>query len=148
MKPLHYGVVFILLILFSVSTTAQVKQDSRKSLFRSSSARLPATISELEKAFTLPAGSDINLRFYNLSFIGKVVSSVKRYHNLHSVIIKSSELDNSLLSISKRTNKDKSVTYIGRIINEKYADAYELVQNDDGTYLFQKLKTDALIQDY
>lgn len=138
----------MLFTLFSLSSHAQIKHDSRQAIFRSASDRLPAKISELDKAFTSPAGTEVNLRFHNLSFSGTVISSVKRYENLYSVIIKAPELDNSLLSISKRINDDKSVTYIGRILNEKYADAYELVRNDDGTYLFQKLKTDALIQDY
>jgi hypothetical protein len=33
-------------------------------------------------------------------------------------------------------------------VNEKYADGYELIKANDGTYAFNKIKTEALIQDY
>ncbi len=50
-------------------------------------------------------------------------------------------LQNALLSISRRINDDNSVTYVGRIINEKYADGYELIKDNSGNYSFTKIKT-------
>jgi hypothetical protein len=57
-------------------------------------------------------------------------------------------LHNTLLSISKRINDDNSITYVARIINEKYADGYELKKDIAGNYSFNKIKTDELIQDF
>ena len=64
------------------------------------------------------------------------------------VVIRSSSLDNTLFSFSKRIEEDSSVSYIGRIINEKYADGYELKKENDGTYSLNKIKTEELIQDF
>lgn len=132
----------------SYGTKAQVVSSSRPQLFRTVSDRLPTAITELDKAFTAPEGTSVKFKFYNLAFSGTVTSSIKRYDNLYSVIIKSSSLDNTLLSISKRINEDKTITYVARILNENYADGYELIKANDGSYAFNKIKTEALIQDY
>jgi len=57
-------------------------------------------------------------------------------------------LQNTLLSISKRINDDNTITYVGRIINEKYADGYELKKDNNGNYSFNKIRTEELIQDF
>ena len=143
--------VFVLCALLSTAycSTAQVITSSRPDLFNSFSANIPASVTELDKAFIAGKGSSIQLNFANkFSFTGTVFSSVQRYSNLSSVIIKSPLLQNSLLSISKRINDDNTITYIGRIINEKYADGYELQKDNTGNYSFNKIKTEDLIQDY
>ena len=118
-------------------------------LFNNFSANIPTAVTELNKAFLAAEGSSIQLNFANnFSFTGTVFSSVQRYSNLSSVIIKISSLQNSLLSISKRINDDNTITYVGRIINEKYADGYELKKDNYGNYTFNKIKTEDLIQDF
>lgn len=148
MKILLRGICALILMLLAFSAAAQIVTDSRQPMFRSMSDRLPASLYELDKAFTAPVGSVVHLRFYKLAFEGKVISSVQKFHNLHSVIIKSPALNNTLLSLSKRTNPDKTITYTGRILNEQYADAYELTRDEDGSYVFEKIQTADLIQDY
>ena len=37
---------------------------------------------------------------------------------------------------------------MGRIINENYDDGYELVQDENGSYILNKIKTEVLLQDY
>ena len=143
--------LFALCILLSITfiTQAQVASSARPNLFTSFSANIPASVNELDKAFTAAPGSSIQFNFANkLPFSGVVLSSVQRYSNLSSVIIKSSLLQNALLSISRRINDDNSVTYVGRIINEKYADGYELIKDNAGNYSFNKIKTQDLIQDF
>ena len=145
----HIYKVFVLcIIMSSYQAKAQTSASSRQNQFSKLSERLPATLSELDKAFLAPEGSKLQLHFSNFSFSGIITSSVKRYDNLYSVVIKSSSLDNTLFSISKRINEDNTITYIGRIINEKYADGYELRKESDGTYALNKIKTEILIQDY
>ena len=143
--------VFVLCITLSASynTNAQVITSSRPYLFNNFSSTIPTAVTELDKAFLGAEGSSIQLNFTNnFSFTGTILSSVKRYSNLSSVIIKSPSLNNSLLSISKRINDDNSITYVGRIINEKYADGYELKKDNYGNYTFNKIKTEDLIQDF
>ena len=52
------------------------------------------------------------------------------------------------MAISKRTNDDNSISYVGRIINEKFADAYELKINTDGNYYLNKIKLYDILQDH
>lgn len=143
----------LLLLCILISTTyhinAQVVTSSRPYLFNNFSENIPASVTELNRAFNAAAGSTIQLNFTNkFSFTGTISSSVHRYANLSSVIIKSTALSNSILSISKRINDDNTVTYVARIINEKYADGYELTKDTAGNYFFNKIKTDELIQDF
>lgn len=149
MKAISKILVLCLSLTFCFQTNAQVTNSSRPDLFNSFSANIPVSISELDKAFTNSVGSSVKLSFDNkFSFTGTVLSSVRRYRNLSSVIIKSPLLNNALFSISRITNDDNTITYVGRIINEKYADGYELVKDNSGNYFFNKIKTEDLIQDF
>lgn len=149
MKTFSKVFVLCIILIASYNTNAQVITSSRPYLFNNFSANIPTAVAELEKAFSGTEGSSIQLNFANnFSVSGTVFSSVQRYSNLSSVIIKIPSLHNSLLSISKRINDDNTITYVGRIINEKYADGYELKKDDHGNYTFNKIKTEDLIQDF
>lgn len=148
MKIVYKVISFCIIIMSSYSTQAQILTSNRQNYFIKYAETLPTATSELEKAFTNPEGAKVKINFADFSFNGIVISSIKRYENLYSVVIKSQGLDNSILAISKRINPDKSFSYIGRIINQKYADGFELRKGNDGTYVMNKIKTDALIEDY
>ena len=148
MKNIYKVLVLYIIAMSSYQGEAQISTSSRQSQFSKFSEKLPTPIAELEKAFRAETGSRLQFHFSNLSFSGTVTSSVTKYDNLHTVIIKSSSQDNTLFSISKVINEDKTATYVGRIINEKYEDGYELRKESDGTYVLQKIQTEALIQDY
>jgi hypothetical protein len=149
MKTLSIVFVSCITLLVSFHAHAQVITSSRPYLFSNFSASIPAAAAELDKAFLGAEGTSIRLNFSNnFSINGTIFSSVQRYSNLSSVIIKLPLLQNSLLSVSKRINDDHTITYVGRIINEKYADGYELNKDTNGNYTFNKIKTEELIQDF
>ncbi len=149
MKTLPSLLLLCMLINTTSNINAQVVTSSRPYLFNNFSENIPASVTELNKAFNAEEGSSIQLNFTNkFSFTGTVFSSVHRYANLSSVIIKSPALSNAILSISKRINDDNTITYVARIINEKFADGYELTKDTAGNYFFNKIKTDELIQDF
>jgi hypothetical protein len=149
MKTISKLFALFSLLTISHKIHAQTGKSLRPELFNNFSANIPASVIELDKAFTAAPGSSIQFNFANkLPFSGIVLSSVQKYSNLSSVIIKSLLLQNSLLSISKRINDDNTITYVGRIINEKYADGYELEKDNTGNYSFNKIKTEDLIQDF
>ena len=149
MKTLHKVFVLCMTLIASYNTNAQVIASSRPDLFNNFSAKIPTAVTELNKAFLGAEGSLIHLDFTNdFSITGTIFSSVQRYSNLSSVIIKLPSMNNSLLSISKRINDDNTITYVGRIINEKGADGYELKKDNAGNYTFNKIKTEDLIQDF
>ncbi|MEO8765015.1 MAG: hypothetical protein ABI416_12040 [Ginsengibacter sp.] len=149
MKTFYKVLALCAIVISSYNTNAQVITSSKQYLFDKFSAKIPTAITELDKAFSGAEGSSIQLNFGgNFSITGTIFSSVQRYANLSSVLIKLPLLHNSLLSISKRINDDKTITYVGRIVNEKYADGYELAKDTNGNYAFSKIKTDDLIQDF
>jgi hypothetical protein len=135
------------IIMFSYAAQSQNLTSQRHNYFDKYAARLQTPEMELSKAFNVPEGSKIKLSFGDFAFNGIVTSSIKRYDNLYTVIVKSPGLNNTILSISKRINDDKTITYVGRIINNNYADGYELRENN-GSYAMHKIKTDALIEDF
>lgn len=148
MKTLLKGMAMLLLMLSTNALLAQNPAMKKQPIFKSTADRLPATTAQLEQAFAAKEGSDVNFQFRDLKFTGTIVSTIKRYENLYSVIIRSKGADNTLLSLSKRINDDKTITYVGRILNHSSSDGYELNQNADGTYTFHKIQTEELIQDY
>ena len=126
---------------FSQGTAAKPKQ------FDTYPRIINCSVAELNRAFATTAGQSINLSFSdNFSFSGSVTDNTIKYSNLQSVLLKSPGFNNSIFSISKRTEADNSVTYVGRIINTNYFDGYELKKNDSGNYQLIKIETDQVIQ--
>lgn len=147
MKTLLPGLAVLLLLINTNPLRAQVYPVKKQQIFKNASDRVPVAIAELEKAFKAKEGTNLTFQFRGLELKGTLLSSVKRYENLYSVIVKSSS-DDTLLSFSKRINDDLSVTYIGRILNDHSSDGYELKKNTDGSYTFHKIQTEDLIQDF
>ncbi|MDB5199834.1 MAG: hypothetical protein JWO92_1797 [Chitinophagaceae bacterium] len=142
------AMLFTLLISFN-STKAQIVTERRPQLFAGFAKTINFPKTELEKIFTTPEGRTIKLSLAdNVGLTGVITSSIQRYHNLQSVIVKLNNLDNTVFGISKRTNDDNSITYIGRIINTKYADAFELKTDANGNYFINKKNTADLIEDH
>jgi len=138
-----------LLLTQAYTGKAQRERPVRPYLFEHCSQKIPAPVAVLDKAFAATAGNTVKFMFApGFEFSGTVISSVQKYNNLASVLVKSPALNNALLSISRRINDDHTITYAGRIINENYADAYELVKDPSGNYSFTKIRTEELIQDF
>jgi len=148
MKILYKILALGLVIMTSYTSQGQILTSNRQAYFNKYAEKLPTAESELEKAFATPEGGKVKINFADFSFNGIVTSSVKRYDNLYSVIVKAPGLNNTLFSVSKIINPDKTVSYVGRIINEKYADGYVLRKENAGRYSMNKIRTDALIEDY
>ena len=137
------------ILIFSLKPSQAQETDRRPQLFTVFSNTISFPKPELEKAFNTTAGQVIKLSLgNNFSFTGTVTSSIQTFENLQNVIIRLDFLDNSVLGISKITNDDKSVSYIGRIINPKYADGFEIKSDTNGNYFMNKIKTQDLIQDH
>lgn len=147
MKRMYKILALCLVIMTSYNTQAQILTSNRQAYFNKYAEKLPTPESELEKAFTAHQGSKVKINFADFSFNGIVTSSVKRYDNLYSVIVKAQGLNNTLFSVSKIINPDNTISYVGRIINENYADGYQL-RKENGRYAMNKVRTDALIEDY
>ena len=149
MKRIYKVAVFLTLLISFNSIKAQIVTERRPQLFAAFAKTINFPKTELEKIFTTPEGRTIKLSLgENVGFTGIITSSIQRYHNLQSVVVRLNNLDGTVFGISKRTNDDNSITYIGRIINTKYADAFELKTDATGNYFINKTKTADLIEDH
>ena len=148
MKIICKMIALCVIVFYSSASISQVITSNRQNYFGKYSEKLPIAVSELDKIFHTAEGAKVKINFADFSFNGIVTSYIKRFDNLSSVIVKSPGLDNTILAISKRINPDKSISYIGRIINQKYADGFELKKDTDGVYVMNKIRTDALIEDF
>lgn len=73
-----------------------------------------------------------------IPFEGTVVSSVTGNEGkMQSVVIKSTNYNGAIFSMSKVTNDDGSVTFNGRLISFKHGDAFVL-QKTEGHYMLIK----------
>lgn len=148
MKRIYKAVVLFTLLLSFNNIKAQDVAERRPQIFAAFADKINFPKTELEKIFTTPEGQSIKLSLgTNVGFSGLIVSSLQKYDNLKSVVVRLNNLDNTILGISKRTNDDKTISYIGRIINTKYADAFELKSDATGNYFINKIKTADILQD-
>ena len=149
MKRLLKNSALLVLLIFSYSSKAQQHiTDIKPNLFGLLADKIDFPKNELEKAFTTPESSALQLSLPgNITFTGTIISSIQRYSNLQSSVIKLNNFDGTIFGISKRINEDGSISYIGRIINQKYGDGYELKADVNGNYFINKIKTEDLIQD-
>ena len=148
MKNFYTLFVLSFILISAFPAEAQVETSSRPSAYARYADKLPTKPNELDKAFSSSAGTKVTFNFSNFTYSGIITSMVKRSSTLSTVVIKSTTLENSIFSISKKINDDRTVTYIGRIINQNYADGYEITKDDNGNYALNKIKTDELIQDF
>ncbi|MBL0182324.1 MAG: hypothetical protein IPP96_08520 [Chitinophagaceae bacterium] len=144
----HFAAIAIMLLFTFLATTGYSQTVSKPKQFSNFPDVINCAETELSNIFNATPGQNISLSFSdNFSFSGDVVNSVVKYSNLQSAVIKSPAFHNSIFSVSRITNKDNSVSYVGRIINKNYFDAYELKKNAAGNYQLIKVETDRVIPD-
>src|SRR5690606_4397449 len=81
----------------------------------------------------------------NRNFAGKIVYNEVKYSNLQTVAIQSAHYDNAVFSLSRQINKDKSITYVGRILKMGAPDGYELHRDEKGNYTLNKFETTDIV---
>lgn len=148
MKIMYKVMALCIFTTCSIATRAQVLTSTRQNYFNKYSQILPTPVMELDKAFTTSEGAKVKINFADFTFNGIVTSSIKRFDNLYSVVVEAPDLNNTVLTLSKMINPDKTISYTGHILNQKYADGFELRKDNSGNYTMNKIKIDTLIEDY
>lgn len=147
MKPYATYALYVLLSLISVNGFSQNNNQKPKQ-FDNYPATLNCSDQELAKVFNAPKGQVISLSFSDhFIFSGTVTSNIVKYANLQTAVITSPYYSNTIFNVSKFTDTDGSISYIGRIINKNYFDGFELKKNPVGNYQLVKVETDRVIQD-
>ena len=142
MKTLQHSFVMLLLTL---STTAYC-QTSKQAIFSGKPDKLLCSETILSSAFNVAEGQTVSLTFSdNTTFTGKVISNIIKYSNLQSMTIQLTEYGNAVLHLSKQINADKTVNYVGRIMQQDASDGY-LIEKFSNDYSFRKINTERLLE--
>lgn len=100
----------------------------------------------LQSTFSGKTGSEVSINLASdFIFTGTIISNKMKYDNMQTIIVRAKDNDHSLLQLTKNINADKTVSYVGRIMNSNAADGYEL-KNTNGSYSLQKILTTKMIE--
>lgn len=135
----------VLLSLFCTHTFAQTN-DTRPKLY----AAYPSTIAidaiSLDKLLSNKQGTLVSIPFTEeFTFEGIVFSNITKYNAMHTVMLRSVQNPQSVLQVTKIENKEKMVSYSGRLLNNNAADGY-LIKNNNGEYFLQKFETAKILE--
>ncbi len=148
-RNMKYLLPLTVMVLFACATVnGQNNTSSKPALFSSFPEKIICADAELSRAFAADANQQASLKFSsNFSFNGTVLSNTVKYGNMQSIIIKSKDFADAVLSLTRITQPGGEVEYKGRIVNIKYSDGYELKKDAAGNYQLVKFETDKMLQD-
>ena len=132
----------LLAVLLSASSLASFAQmnDRRPQLYSSRPQSINIDKNIFANVLDATEGKEISVRLSdNFTFNGTVISNLKKYNKLHTVMVRSNENATSILQITL-INENNNISYTGRIINSNAADGYE-IKNNNGAYSLQKFET-------
>jgi len=142
-------IIFVLFIgLCVTSAQAQKSKDVKKSLFTEFPGSIEISKNTLKNTLVSTPGQLVSIPFNEkFIFTGKVLSNEMKYADLQTMVIKSEEFPNTLFQLSKILNKDNSISYVGRIMNNEALEVYEIKNYLADNYSLQKIDLDKILQD-
>lgn len=145
MKLLNAITLFVLCTIFTATGFAQ-NATAKQKIFAAYPENISLNKIFITDAFSYNTGASVSVDLPgNFHFAGTVISNLQKYHNLQTIMIRSSENNHSIFQISKITNNDKSTTYTGCIINNDAADGY-IIKNSNGIYSLNKFESDKILE--
>ena len=139
----------IVLCSFSAFTSfSQSAQNGKPSLFANYPSAINCTEAQLSSLFSAAPGQNVSMSLPgNFTIAGSVISNTAKFSNLQAMVIKLPAFNNMVLALSKRSDDNNRITYVGHLFNSKYSDGYELKRNTNGDYQFIKIETEKILQD-
>ncbi len=139
---------FTVFFCFCNLLTFAQNKENKSAFFDSYPSKIVLQESQLAQYFTKKAGekSDVSLT-NSFRFAGDVSSNIQKYHNLQSVVVKSSNFPGALMQVTKIINPDNSISYSCHIIGKKMSDGYEMKPSGNGSYVLTKVQARDLLQD-
>ncbi|MBS1510166.1 MAG: hypothetical protein JST86_04950 [Bacteroidetes bacterium] len=147
---MKYPVPMMVLLLLMATAThtaiAQTPAGGKPKIFSNYPEKIICTDAAFSNVFAAAQNQQVQVNFSTqFTFDGTVTSNVVKYSNLQTVVIQSPAFNNTILVLSKITNKDGSIVYNGHIINQKYGDGYEMRKDAAGNYQLTKIDTEKVI---
>jgi hypothetical protein len=139
----------LFLVCLCIYATSFAQQQAPKpKLFDNLPSSITISESVLQSFFTLSPNQEATLNLgSSFSFPCRVLSKQSKYNNLQTVIVRSPAFDNAIFQVSKITNEDNSISFVGRILNEKAFDGFAIKKADDGTYTLEKFETGKVLDE-
>jgi len=101
--------------------------------------------SVVEGIFNLNPGSAVDVKFtQGFHVTGVIKSNKKVYDNLQTIVIESSNYKANLF-ISKTTDQDNKVKYVGRMLGRGFQDGIELNMDNAGNNIIKKINLKDMI---
>lgn len=137
-----------LLCLTTAAGFSQSQATTKPKIFGAYPNTINCLSSEFSNAFTATEGQHVILTFSDdFKFSGTVITNIVKYSNLQTMTIKSDLSDNTIFHLSKQTNTDNSIAYVGRIMNSNASDGYQIKRDAGGNYKFEKLDAEKVLQE-
>lgn len=144
---------FLVLLLCGLFASAQENSvplnstaHGRERLFADLPDKMPLQETDLESLLELPVGAKVSATVTrNFSIVGNVVSrSNGSDAAVQSVVIKTTNRLGSTFTVTRITDKDGSVSYIGRMLNRSGSDALEIIKEGQEYTIHKKATSDLL----
>jgi hypothetical protein len=142
--PLKKIFTFVLLLVFVTGVYGQAT--SKPSVFQNQPNEITMNNAVLDALFAQGVNTPVHIALTN-NFIltGTLTNIIEPASNQKSLIIKISNFNNLVFSISKISDIHTPQKYVGRLLNaQQYADYYELVQ-ENGIYKLKKQQTEQIL---
>ncbi|MEO5984922.1 MAG: hypothetical protein ABIP80_05415 [Ferruginibacter sp.] len=144
MKPISNTLIALLLCMTTAVSHAQTTKSVIFSGFPETIDCLP---SEFNAAFNANEGQTISLHFSNNFIItGKVISKIRKYSNLESITMRVPQYADAVFHLSRQTNDDHSISFVGRILSTESFDGYEIKRDAAGNYKLHKVEEEKIRQ--
>ena len=135
----------LLLICASASAQERIPVNepnlNKPKLFDNLPDQIPVHILDLQSLVNAETGKEVSLTLEkntSKGFNGKVVSAATKYNNIRSVVIRSSNFNGALFTLSSSILANGTVKFTGRIISFRHGDLYELQNQNDQYILIKK----------
>ena len=147
MKYLQLAGLCLFLSFVCATTSAQNSipvnepDQNKPKLFTNLPDRIPVDISNLLSLMNVETRKEVILKLgpNNIQgFSGKVISANNAYHDIRSVVIRSSNFNGATLTLSSSIQPNGTVKFTGRIISFQHGDLYELQNQNDQYILIKK----------
>lgn len=137
--------ICILLCFSALSTKSQQHKISSTPLFAAYPSTLSISADQLVTAMKLKEGENFSFTCSDkFTFSGTVISNLKKYDNLQSVMIRSSAFNNAIFQLTMTREKNIS-RFKGRIIHPDATDGFEL-KFLEGSYSLKKFEMSRILE--
>lgn len=139
LKAILFGLLFSACYLSSGAQekTFNEPDHSKPQLFADLPQKLNLKTSSIDVLWNLSVGAAFTIQIADGLSLSGTVTSKSDDASFHSVVVKLTNRQGAVLSISKISNADGSFTLRGRILSRNHSDALELAK-ENGQYVFQK----------